>query len=284
MTFWKTAALSAALLGAAGVGAAVAPVVHGQSSTRVFSQRPVEMFTIGGGRLGVSVSETEAGEAKGPGGVVIDSVEEGSPAETAGLRKGDVVVEFDGERVRSVRQFTRLVSETPAGRQVGAAVMRDGQRVSLNVTTRAASSGDLRDFTVTVPPIPARPARPTPAPRAPRPPMLENFLFSSGSQLGVMVTDLSDQLREHFGVKNGILVASVTEDSVAAKAGVKAGDIIVSINGDTVDDAADIRRSMQRLDSGAEVTLTVVRDRKSMTLKGKTEANSNRRWTTRTIL
>jgi membrane-associated protease RseP (regulator of RpoE activity) len=56
-------------------------------------------------------------------GVRIDEVEEESPAEKAGFQKGDVVTEFDGERVRSARQFTRLVSETPPGRQVTAIVI-----------------------------------------------------------------------------------------------------------------------------------------------------------------
>jgi S1-C subfamily serine protease len=52
------------------------------------------------------------------GGVKIDEVNGGSPAEKAGLKAGDVVVDYDGERVRSARQFTRLVQETPDGRTV----------------------------------------------------------------------------------------------------------------------------------------------------------------------
>ncbi len=43
------------------------------------------------------------------------------------MKKGDIVVEFDGEHVRSVRQFTRLVQETPAGRKIQTSVIRDGQ-------------------------------------------------------------------------------------------------------------------------------------------------------------
>lgn len=304
MTLLKTAVLSAALLGAAATGAALTPVAYGQDNTvRAYAPRAFEVIT-GHGRIGVTVSEVESGSGKTAAGVTVDEVEEDSPAAKAGLKKGDVVVEFDGERVRSVRQFTRLVGETPPGRQVAASAIRDGQRVSLNVTSREASGAglfdettwrtldNLRDFAVTVPPIPARPARPLPAPRAPmtprppsaapRAPGFEGFGWTRGNQLGVTVSGLSDQLAAHFGAKNGVLVNDVTEDSAAAKAGVKAGDVIVSVNGSSVETAADIGRHMQKLASGDEFTVNVLRDRKSVTLKGKVETPAGRR--SRTIL
>jgi serine protease Do len=286
MKFWKTAVLSVALLAAAGAGAAMAPVVHGQRTA--VAPRSLEIFSTGGGRIGVSVADVENSDVKATSGVVIESVEDDSPAARAGMRQGDVVVEFDGERVRSVRQFTRLVSETPAGRQVAAAVLRDGQRVSLNLTTREAamtrlfnddarrSVEILRDYALKVPPVPVRPAP------APRPPVFENFVWAMGNPLGVTVNSLSDQLADYFGTKDGVLVASVTEGSAAEKAGVKAGDVIVSVNGETVRDAAALRRQMQSVRSGGEFTLGIVRDRKSQTLKGKLESQTRR--LTRTIL
>ena len=294
MKVWQTTALTVALLGAAGVGASIAPAAAGQTRVRVAGSGDVQVFGPGGGRLGVSISDVDAAEGKGAAGVRIDDVDEGSPAEKAGFREGDVVVEFDGERVRSARQFSRLVAETPGGRQVTAAVMRDGKRVSLNVTTRESSSGltafdgdgwrvleNLRDRGWMAPtPAPPRPPR---APRAPQPPALERF-FYSGNQLGVTTNSLTDQREEYFGTKGGVLVTSVANDSVAARAGVKAGDVIVRLNGRSIDDGSDLRDEMQRLDSGAEFTIEVMRDRKAMTLKGKAEARSNRRWTTRTVL
>lgn len=294
MTFWKTTALTMALLGAAGLGASMAPA-GAQTRVRVTQPGDWQVFGFGGSRLGVSISDVDAADAKGSAGVRIDEVEEGSPAEKAGFKTGDVVVEFDGERVRSARQFSRLVSETPAGRQVTAAVMRGGQRVTLNVATREASSGfglldgdrlrALETLRERVRPTPAPPAPPRAprAPRAPEPPGLERF-FYSGNQLGVTTSSVSEQLREYFGVKNGVLVTSVTSDSAASRAGVKAGDVIVSLNGRSIDDASELREEMQRLDAGEEFTLEIVRDRKPMTLKGKAQERPSRRWTTRTVL
>ena len=290
MSFWQKTALSVALTGAVGLGAAMAPTVSGQSRARVVEPRDVQVFSLGGGRLGVTISDVDAAESKGAQGVRIDDVEEGSPAEQGGFQKGDVVTEFDGERVRSARQFTRLVSETPPGRQVTAIVSRNGQRATLTVTPRDSSSYSLLNSEnrraletlqgrLRVVPTPA-PPRPPRAPRAPEPPALERF-FYSGSTLGVTTNTLSDQLQEYFGAKGGLLVTSVTEDSAAAAAGVKAGDVIVSVNGRSIDDPFELRREIQRLDPGEAFTLEIVRDRKTMTLKGKTEERSSRR---RTIL
>lgn len=303
MTLLKTAALSAALFGAAGAGAgaAMAPAFGQNATVRAVAPTPFQVIT-GGGRIGVTVSDVEPGSGKATTGVMIEEVEEESPAAKAGLKKGDVVVEFDGERVRSVRQFTRLVSETPAGRQVAASVLRDGQRVSVNVATRESgvrgfddsawrSFENLREYGVTVPPIPARPARPNPTPRPPRtatpaplPPPFETFSVFRGNQLGVSVTTLSEQLAQYFGAKNGVLVSAVTENSAAAKAGVKAGDVIVSVNGSSVENTGDISRHMQKLEAGNEFTVEVLRDKRTVTLKGKVEAPASRRWTSRTIL
>lgn len=294
MTAWKSGASALALLGLAVAGAAVAPTVNGQTRARVVEPESFQVFSVGGSRIGISVADLDTADAKATAGVRIDSVEEESPAAKAGLQKGDVVVEFDGERVRSVRQFTRLVSETPAGRQVAAAVMRDGKRVSLNVTPRESSAfrgfeddtwralDEVREIARIAPR--ATPPRPPSTPRAPRPSVIEPLLRLGGNQLGVSVNSLSDQLRDYFGVKEGVLVTSVSEDSAASKAGVKAGDVIVAINGSSIDDPSDLRERMRDVDPGQEFTLGIVRDKKSMTLKGKAEESRSRRWTTRTIL
>ena len=296
----RITALAAALVVAAGLGAALSPVAHGQTSaTRARAPRALQAFGLAGSEIGVSVRELDDADSKGTkgaqAGVVIEDVTEGGPAATAGIKKGDVVVEFDGERVRSVRQFTRLVQETPEGRKVSAALLRDGQRITVSVQPRASERfrilTDLpnmrvfennfgRDFNLVAPPAPpappAQPSRPAP-PAPPAIPDFESFVWRLGNTLGLTATDLSSQLAEYFGTKDGVLVTSVSEDSAAAKAGVKAGDVITSINGGTVDSTSELRRRVQRLENGDEFTLGVVRDKKTITLKGKFEEPRNRR-------
>jgi len=301
MKLWKTVALSIALAGAAAVGAAYTPVVHGQSrAPRVTAPVLADVFSIGGGsRLGVSIRDVDADDTKAkgaPAGVIIDSVDDDSPAAKAGLKQGDVVVEFDGERVRSVRQFTRLVSETPAGRNVTASIMRDGSRQAISVTPREGSNMRLFDreniegfealqhFSTTPPAVMARPARPATPPTPVPPPAFDSFIWRPGSRLGITTGDLSPQLREYFGATEGVLVTSVEDGSAAAKAGVKAGDVVTSINGQNVQSPADVRRELGRIDTGEEFSIGVVRDKKATTLKGKLTESPERRRTGRAIV
>jgi serine protease Do len=306
MNRWKTAAVAGIAVAAAGVGAALAPAVaHGQ--TRVVrvqgGGRALEMLT-GSSRIGVSIRDVEDADSKtatgAKAGVIVEDVSTGSPGEKAGIRKGDVIVEFDGERVRSARQLTRLVQETPDGRTVSATLQRDGQRTTVSVTPREDGTFNFRgledlgewsrDFRYriaprAVPPAPpAPPAGPAP-PAPPAPPMVWDFdgLLGRGGRLGISIDSLSPQLAEYFGTKEGVLVTSVSDDSVADKAGVKAGDVITSFNGSAVSEPQDLRRRLQSLDDGDEFTIAVMRDKKPLTLKGKAERQDRRR-SYRTIL
>ena len=291
MKSWKTVALAAALTSAAGLGASLAPAAFAQTRTRVSVAPQAEVFSIhGGSRIGVSVRDVEASDkSKIANGVVVEAVDAESPASKAGLKTGDIVVEFDGERVRSVRQFSRLVSETPDGRTVAAAVMRDGQRVSVNVTPTAGNNAfrffdsdgfkSIEPLLKSVPPPAPRAARP-----APLPPTFERFLWAGGTQLGITTSDLEPQLAEYFGTKDGVLVSSVNADSAASKAGLKAGDVITGLNGTDVTSASDLRSRLRNLEGG-EFTLAIIRNKQPMTLKGKLEPPAERRRTTaRTIL
>jgi serine protease Do len=297
MKVWTTSAVTLTVLVAAGIGAAVAPVPSGQDRDMVWTRGDtpsiVQVLTGGGSQIGVSVRDIDAEEVtrlKLPavGGVFIEDVQEDSPAAKAGIRDGDVVVEFDGERVRSTRQFTRLVQETPAERPVPAIVLRDGQRVPLTVQPRVADNWrGFRDFSRfgDMPPTPA----PPPPPAKIRPPSVEVFprlerWFVSTGRLGITVEALSDQLANYFGTKDGVLVTSVADNSAASKAGLKAGDVVTGINGGTVTTPSDLSRRTERLEDGDEFTLEVVRDKKPMTLKGKVEPRQPRRWTSRTML
>jgi serine protease Do len=285
MKIWKSAALVAALLGAAGAGAALSPA-YGQGTPR---PRALEVITGGGGgQIGVSIRDVDPADDKA-GGVVVEEVGEDSPAARAGLRKGDVVVEYDGERVRSVRQFTRLVRETVPGRKVPAVLMRDGQRTTVTLEPREDGFryfgdseglrmfGDLgREFRI----APAPPAPPAP----PALPDFETFVWRGTTGLGVTTSELSPQLAEYFGTSDGVLVTSVSADSAASRAGLKAGDVVTAFNGAAIESTSALRRAIQRLRDGDEFTIAVQRDRKPLTLKGKIEPRAERRRTVRTVI
>jgi len=213
-----------------------------------------------------SPAEVTAAGLPQPGGAVVTQVDEEGPAAKAGLNVGDLVVEFDGERVRSARHLVRLVREATEGRTVKMVVYARKSQRTIDVTPVDGVSAMLN--TPEIRRQVERGARE----------LQEEFrrqieegegpfggTFGSRRQLGVELMPLSDQLAGYFGVKAGVLVARVRADSPAALAGVRAGDVITSVNGAGVTDADDVAREVRQRDG--ELTLTVVRDKKELTLK-----------------
>src|SRR5437762_2166062 len=103
--------------------------------------------------------------------------------------------------------------------------------------------------------------------------------LGSGRRLGVTVEQLTGQLADYFGAKQGLLVTSVTEDSAASRAGLKAGDVITSVDGRSIRTRQDLVIALREARAD-EVSIAIVRDRKETTLKAKVEASrrTTRRW------
>jgi serine protease Do len=225
--------------------------------------------SFGSSAIGVSirdVSGEDAVKAKmgQPSGVYVESVVEGSPASKAGLQAGDIVVDFDGERVRSASHFTRLVQESVPNRQVSAVVVRGTSKQTVSVVPGSGAvnilSNDARRRIQNL-------QRQLPRDLNLR---LDDALrgggLATGRNLGVTVSPLSEQLASHFGVKQGVLVSTVVSNSAAEAAGIRAGDVITAVGGRNVSSSGDITRALREAE-GEAVEIAVTRDRKSLTLK-----------------
>ncbi len=240
----------------------------------------VRVMALGGGRLGVHVRDVtteEAGALKlaGAYGAVIEEVEEDSPAAKAGLQANDVIVSFDGERIRSVEHLRRLVRETPSGRTVALEVSRNGQKQAFQIAPEERQL--LGRFEV---PVPALQLPRIEVPRIhPMPDM--NVFVMGGPRLGISGDELTAQLASFFGVEGGkgVLVREVVEGSAAAKAGLKAGDVIVAVDGKNVADVNDLRDALGKTGESTDVTLTIVRDHRQQSLKVTLEKPTT--WTPR---
>jgi serine protease Do len=247
--------------------------VSGQDRPGDAPRRVPDMMVLAGRGAEIGVQVTEGKD----GGVLIEEVRPDSPAEKAGLKRSDVVVEFDGERVRSVRQFGRLIQETPPGRMVKATVVRDGQRKELQITPqegrgvlgRGLPDGDLL----------REPQRELERMRGQLPPGF-NFRFDlpeilSGRRLGITVEELTDQLAKHFGATEGVLITSVTDGSAASRAGLEAGDVITSIDGRSVRSGDDLMRALRDAKTD-DVKIAIVRARKETIVTVKLDAAPRR--------
>lgn len=248
---------------------------------------PMRRLAVLGGRgaqLGVSIRDLDIEQQKTVNGAVVEEVQTGSAAEKAGIKKGDVIAEFDGERVRGARHLSRLVGETPEGRTVKAAVMREGKRLDVSVTPDSGTRAAARDFEVVVPPMRfEKMPRVELGPEARRElerslprwkgefkrDALEGFgLIAPGKgRLGVGIQDLSPQLAEYFGTSSGVLVATVDPESPAGKAGLKAGDVITAVNGKAVNEPSELIEIVGGADDGGSVTIDYTRDKKAGSAK-----------------
>jgi S1-C subfamily serine protease len=273
MTFAKTVSFFVAL-GLVAAALTVATPVYGQRpDPRVMRfQEDWTLLPGPGSQIGVTARDLDPAEVERlkVQGVYIETVREGSPAQAAGFRVADVVVEFDGERVRSLRQFTRLVRETPPERQVRAAVMRDGKRSELSVTPVAGGAFMTLDSRALREQLEAMTERI-------RPFDFDVQVSRRDGRLGIRVQELTPELAAYFGAKDGVLVAAVTSDSPAARAGIRAGDVITGVNGRSVGSAGDLNRELRSVTGDGALTLGVVRDKKETTLKATIDVEPERR-------
>ncbi len=247
-----------------------------------------------GSYLGIGVQEITPDRARElklseERGVEVTTVTDDSPAGKAGLREGDVVLEYNGQRVEGVEQFVRMVRETPVGRRVKLLISRNGanQTIVAAVAERKPFHMDpgfdrkMRDelreqlgpdskfqrdmqkmqdelgsmnFNFDLPDVP------------------QGEMVWKTRLLGIDAESVGPQLAEFFGVKQGVLVRSVDKDSLAEKAGLKAGDVIVKVGNVGVGKPSDVTRQLRQAPAGKHVALSVVRNRQQMSMNVTVES------------
>ena len=248
------------------------------SQTAQTRNRQVTVQVGGASYLGIGVADITADRAKTLNlkevrGAEVTNVAEDSPAAKAGIKDGDVVLEYEGAAVEGIEQLTRLVRETPVGRQVKISVWRNGAAQTLTATVEARKGTVIRSDGFPM----AFPFSGMPQIEIPR------FQMTwQNPVLGIEGESLrsQEQLAEFFGVKDGVLVKLVRRNSAAEKAGIKAGDVVVKVDDTTVSTSQEITRALRALGSKKNFTVTVVRNKKEIPLPVTMEAQggSLRAW------
>ncbi len=179
------------------------------------------------------VSGTEGVE----GAVVGDVVDASSPAAKAGLRSGDVIVEFDGIEVKSPKQLTEIVADTPVGQSVKVKYLRDGK----NQTT-AIVLGE-------------RPGRNREANARPE------AGNEGAAELGITFSTVTSEIAQQLKLKiaTGAVIENVQPGSPAAEAGLRRGDVIHRVNRTTVTSADEVINAIRSLKAEKEVVLQIER-------------------------
>ena len=226
-------------------------VLAGQTRGRSVIAHPISKpGWLGVGLVEVTPERAKALNLKDELGVEVTQVEDGSPAAKAGIREHDVILDINGQKVEGGLQFIRIVGEAGPGTAIGMGVWRNGARQTLTAT------------------LDARPAYIITAP-SPLPPMpnLPDFEALTGQSpiVGFEGETLTPQLAEYFGVKEGVLVRTVTPRTPAERAGLKAGDVVIRVTGTPVSSPREISGLVHA--AHAAPVFTVMRNHKEVTLK-----------------
>jgi len=210
-------------------------------------------------------------------GVIVRTVEKGSPAESARIQENDVILEYAGMPVISVASLTRMVRETPIGRTVNLVVSRDGKKTGISVKIGERKGAFAVDRFEVLPrrlQIPQWDVQPGGTGTFQfRSPEGRNNIFrvfpapgnAVRTKLGITVQTLTEQMAAFLGVasKQGVLVTSVDAGSPAT-ASLKAGDVITAVDGKTIIEPLELSQTLAKKEPGSKVELKVVRDKKEI--------------------
>lgn len=219
--------------------------------------------------LGVSIADVTSDrlgalKMKEEKGAEVTMVDQDAPAGKAGLQEHDVILSVNGTPVESAAQLRRMIHETPPGRVITLGLSRNGQPVSVKVQLASRE----KEFTMFGPSSKGIEVH-VPEIHVPEIdiPSITMVMATASVRSGLTVENITPQLGEFFGIKNGsgVLVRSVEKGSRAEKAGFHAGDVIVKVNDQPVHDTSDFTHAVHSR-NGNGVKVVVMRDKKEQFL------------------
>ena len=160
-------------------------------------------------------------------GALVSKVEPGGPAEAAGVRRGDVIVAFNGATVDEMEELPRLVAAAPVGSDAELTVLRKGKRKTLSVDLGELESGE-------------RLARGEPA-------------EEKSAAFGLKLQDLTPDVAEQLGLEDdaGVVITGVEQGSAAEEAGLRRGDVVLEVGQEPVGNVSELSSALGDSEKGA---------------------------------
>ncbi|MEW6426729.1 MAG: DegQ family serine endoprotease [Thermodesulfobacteriota bacterium] len=195
--------------------------------------------SVSRGWLGVMIQQVTADLARQfglerPMGALIGEVSANSPAAKAGIKPGDVIVEYDGKPIKMMNMLPTMVSQTPIGSEVDVAVIRNGETKHLKVTIEKLEEEDVA---------------------APQSQRVEE-------ELGITVQELTPDLAKSLEIEDtrGLLITEVNQDSIAGRAGLRRGDLILEAGRQPIGTVEEFSAVLQDHKDKDQILLLVKRE------------------------
>ncbi|MEZ0323964.1 MAG: Do family serine endopeptidase [Hydrogenothermaceae bacterium] len=169
-------------------------------------------------------------------GAIVSNVQPGGPADKAGIKSGDVIVEVNGKKITDISDLQNQIMKNPPGTEISVKVLRDGKLLDFKVKTVSLEEDKANNT--------------------------EDKQTPDENSLGLIVKDITPQIIQKYGlpkVDYGVLVYDVKSGSVAEDAGLQAGDIILSVNKKPVKNSAEFWKEIkQAIKSGSDSVLLYI--------------------------
>lgn len=192
------------------------------------------------GWLGIMIQDItpEISEALGINrdeGGLVSEVKEGSPADKAGIIRGDVIVFVEGERVPDAASLARKLALTKPGVDTRFVVLRDGKEMAFTIKLIEHPENEKTEES---------------------PDKLK-----TEEELGIEVSEITEQLRSRFKIKaaGGVIIARVARGGLGSEAGFRPGDVILEVNGDAVSGLDEYQKALEKHRSGGTLLFLIER-------------------------
>lgn len=193
------------------------------------------------GWLGVMIQQVTSDIAHSfglerPIGALVGEITPGSPAQEAGIKPGDVIIEYNGKTIEQMNMLPAMVAQTPIGTKASLVIVRDGKQKTVTVTI-----GELKEEEQ------AAGAKEG----------------ETGHALGISVQPLTPELADTLSLKKdrkGVVVVDVEPGSRAEEVGIRRGDLIIEINRQPVANMNDYNRILDKAKGGKNILFLVLRE------------------------
>jgi len=176
-------------------------------------------------------------DLKSSDGVIVNQVEANSPASRAGLKEGDIIIEFDGKKTKNMHVLRTQVASTKPGTKVKMLVLRDGDEKKITVVLDERGGSTIAATT-------------------------DEASESLSKQLKFDYQTLSSELSRKYEIKDdikGVVITGIDARSMSYRSGLREGDVIISVKRNKVDDVKSFEKEMKRYKKGEVVMLRILR-------------------------